>query len=231
MAIHNEEEFKIEQNKKKYTISISIQEDQLYLALTLLSNPPKKYSSYFSLNELRISSKIFDHTKTLFEAKEIIKRTVIKKQLLINEDEHRARITFDTGVGHDSVPFPIILFRDSDYTQAKNLNSEDPKDNIKRSKKNKNNNKYNGNNNTIKKSNINGQSEEKSLNGNSSNNTTNNIPYLRASIGNNINNKMLNHNNDINNNKNSPINQNNTENVQFNNSMKCINIKIKIIII
>ena len=90
MSLANEEEFKIDQNKKKYTISISIQEDQLYLGLTLLSNPPKKYSSYFSLNELRISSKIFDHTKTLFEAKEIIKRTVIKKQLLINEDEHRA---------------------------------------------------------------------------------------------------------------------------------------------
>jgi len=230
MAIHNEEEFKIDQNKKKYTISISIQEDQLYLGLTLLSNPPKKYSSYFSLNELRISSKIFDHTKTLFEAKEIIKRTVIKKQLLINEDEHRARITFDTGVGHDSVPFPIILFRDSNYTQANNLNSEDPKDNIKRSKQNKNNNKNNGNNNTNKKSNLNGQSEEKSLNGSSSNNTTNNIPYLRASIGNNINNKMLNHNTNINNNsnnKNTPINQNNAENVQFNNSMKRINVNNK----
>ena len=75
MSIHNEDEFKIEQNDKIYSINISIEEDQLYLVLTLYSNPPKKYSGFFSLNELRISSKIFNHTKTLFEAKEIVKRT------------------------------------------------------------------------------------------------------------------------------------------------------------
>ena len=53
MSINNEEEFKIQQNGKNYSINISIQEDQLSLVLTLLSNPPKKYSGFFSLNELR----------------------------------------------------------------------------------------------------------------------------------------------------------------------------------
>ena len=112
MALNNEEEFKIEQNHKLYSIIINIQEEQLALVLINLSSQQKKYSGFFSLNELKISSKIFEHTKTIFEAKEIIKRTIIKKQLLIDEDEFRTKITFDSGLGHDSVPFPIILFRD-----------------------------------------------------------------------------------------------------------------------
>ena len=135
MSILNEEQFKLQQNGKNYSINISIEEDQLSLVLILYSNPPKKYSGFFSLNELRISSQIFHHTKTLFEAKEIIKRTVIKKQLLISEDEHRAKLTFDTGLGHDSAPFPITLFRDANNDiPNKQTGGKDPSDNLKRSK-------------------------------------------------------------------------------------------------
>ena len=205
MSINNEEEFKIEQNHKVYSVIISIQEDQLCLVLIYYSIQPIKYSGFFSLNELRISSKIFEHTKSLFEAKEIIKRTVIKKQLLIDEDEFKARITFDTGLGHDSVPFPITLFRDSDEKfpnranfkgnniTNNNINDmEDPKDNLKKSFINKikaNNNRLNF------------------LNDNRTNSNTNKI--LRASIGNNVNNKMLN---------NVPGNSQ----IQFNNSKKIL---------
>ena len=199
MSVNNEEEFKIEQNHKKYSIIISIQDEQLCLILIYFSTQPQKYSGFFSLNELRISSKIFEHTKTLFEAKEIIKRTVIKKQLLIDEDEFRTRITFDTGLGHNSVPFPIILFRDSNNNQPNisnyiqnneiNDNLKDPSDNLKKSFINKmgtnNNNKSNSNQNQ----------------------------FLRASIGNNVNNKMLN-------------NVTNNGQVQFNNSMKLTSSKI-----
>ena len=217
MSINNEEEFKFEQNHKTYSINISIQDDQLSLILILISNPLKKYSGFFSLNELRISSKIFEHTKTLFEAKEIIKRTVIKKQLLIDEDEFRCRITFDTGLGHDSVPFPITLFRDSDDKHPRisfnnplfkinnrNINprnNKDPEDNLKKSFINKINNGLNINYDTNK--------DNKSNNAN-----TNNNNILRASIGNNINNKMLNNNLNIS----SGINGK----VQFNNSMKVL---------
>ena len=224
MSIHNEEDFKIEQNKKKYLITLSIQEDQLFIGLTVLSNPPKKYSSYFSLNELRISSKIFDHTNTLFEAKEIIKRTVIKKQLLIDEDEHRSRITFDTGLGHDSVPFPIILFRDSnDHSNHQNL--ENPKDNNRNiNNKNNDNNSNNSNSNTKKQNNLNGNKNEEE---NSQNIKINNNQNLRPSIGNNINNKMLNFNN--NNNKMNLTIKKRDSNIQFNNSIKRpINKKAKI---
>ena len=112
MSFNNEEEFKLILNGKQYLINICILNDQLSLVLTLLMQPKKQFSGFFSLNELRISSKIFHHTSSLFEAKEILKRTVIKKQLSINEDEHKARIIFDTGLGIDSIPFPIILFRD-----------------------------------------------------------------------------------------------------------------------
>ncbi len=186
MSLNNEEEFKLEQNHKVYSIIISIQEDQLCLVLIYYSIQAKKYSGFFSLNELRISSKIFQHTKTLFEAKEIIKRTVIKKQLLIDEDDFRAKITFDTGLGHDSVPFPITLFRDSEdkyqsmsiFKENKGINNDDmkdPEDNLKKSfinkiKANNDNNRFNY------------QQEKKS--------NTNKI--LRASIGNNVNNKMIN---------------------------------------
>ena len=206
MSISNEEEFKLEQNHKIYSVLMSIQEDQLGLALISFSHKPKKFSGFFSLNELRISSKIFEHTKTLFEAKEIIKRTVIKKQLMIDEDEFRARITFDTGLGHDSVPFPIILFRDSDdkgpristifdNTKDKIENGmKDPSDNLKKSFINKAALPYN-----------NGINFNFPQNNNNANNT-----ILRASIGNNVNNKML--NNIPNNNK-----------IQFNNSMKVLN--------
>ena len=184
---------------------MSIQEDQLGLALISFSHKPKKFSGFFSLNELRISSKIFEHTKTLFEAKEIIKRTVIKKQLMIDEDEFRARITFDTGLGHDSVPFPIILFRDSDdkgpristiFDNKKDKienGMKDPSDNLKKSFINKAALPYN-----------NGINFNFPQNNNNANNT-----ILRASIGNNVNNKML--NNIPNNNK-----------IQFNNSMKVL---------
>lgn len=205
MSINNEEEFKIEQNHKVYSVIISIQEDQLCLVLIYYSIQPIKYSGFFSLNELRISSKIFEHTKSLFEAKEIIKRTVIKKQLLIDEDEFKARITFDTGLGYDSVPFPITLFRDSDEKfpnranfkgnniTNNNINDmEDPKDNLKKSFINKikaNNNRLNF------------------LNDNRTNSNTNKI--LRASIGNNVNNKMLN------------IVPGNSQ-IQFNNSKKIL---------
>ena len=215
MSIHNEEDFKIEQNKKKYLITLSIQEDQLFIGLTVLSIPPKKYSSYFSLNELRISSKIFDHTNTLFEAKEIIKRTVIKKQLLIDEDEHRSRITFDTGLGHDSVPFPIILFRDSnDHSNHQNL--ENPKDNNRNiNNKNNDNNSNNSNSNTKKQNNLNSNKNEEE---NSQNINVNNNQNLRPSIGNNINNKMLNFNN--NNNKMNLTIKKRDSNIQFNNSIK-----------
>ena len=205
MSISNEEEFKLEQNHKIYSVLMSIQEDQLGLALISFSHKPKKFSGFFSLNELRISSKIFEHTKTLFEAKEIIKRTVIKKQLMIDEDEFRARITFDTGLGHDSVPFPIILFRDSDdkgpristiFDNKKDKienGMKDPSDNLKKSFINKAASPYN-----------NGINFNFPQNNNNANNT-----ILRASIGNNVNNKML--NNIPNNNK-----------IQFNNSMKVL---------
>ena len=205
MSISNEEEFKLEQNHKIYSVLMSIQEDQLGLALISFSHKPKKFSGFFSLNELRISSKIFEHTKTLFEAKEIIKRTVIKKQLMIDEDEFRARITFDTGLGHDSVPFPIILFRDSDdkgpristifdnKTDKIENGMKDPSDNLKKSFINKAALPYN-----------NGTNFNIPQNNNNNNNT-----ILRASIGNNVNNKML--NNIPNNNK-----------IQFNNSMKVL---------
>ena len=208
MSINNSEEFKFEQNHKVYSIIISIQEDQLCLILIFYSSIPKKYSGFFSLNELRISSKIFEHTQSLFEAKEIIKRTVIKKQLLIDDDEFRTRITFDTGLGHNSVPFPIILFRDSDdkrpvisnYIKNNEINNEmkDPEDNLKKSFINKigmNNNNINKFNNNI----------------NMNSNINNNI--LRASIGNNINNKMIN-------------NVTSNGQVQFNNSMKLTSSKI-----
>ena len=202
MSISNEEEFKIELNHKNYSIIMSIQEDQLGLALINFTHQPKKFTGFFSLNELRISSKIFEHTKTLFEAKEIIKRTVIKKQLLIDEDEFRAKITLDSGLGHNSVPFPIILFRDSDdkgpristifdRNEPKENGMKDPSDNLKKSFINKLAVK---NNNTV--------------NNNLQNNNTNTI--LRASIGNNVNNKMLNNNL-----------QNNAR-IQFNNSMKVL---------
>ena len=205
MSISNEEEFKLEQNHKIYSVLMSIQEDQLGLALISFSHKPKKFSGFFSLNELRISSKIFEHTKTLFEAKEIIKRTVIKKQLMIDEDEFRARITFDTGLGHDSVPFPIILFRDSDdkgpristiFDNKKDKienGMKDPSDNLKKSFINKAALPYN-----------NGINFNFPQNNNNANNT-----ILRASIGNNVNNKML--NNIPNNNK-----------IQFNNSMRVL---------
>ena len=205
MSISNEEEFKLEQNHKIYSVLMSIQEDQLGLALISFSHKPKKFSGFFSLNELRISSKIFEHTKTLFEAKEIIKRTVIKKQLMIDEDEFRARITFDTGLGHDSVPFPIILFRDSDdkgpristiFDNKKDKienGMKDPSDNLKKSFINKAALPYN-----------NGINFNFPQNNNNANST-----ILRASIGNNVNNKML--NNIPNNNK-----------IQFNNSMKVL---------
>ena len=207
MSINNSEEFKFEQNHKVYSIIISIQEDQLCLVLIFYSSIPKKYSGFFSLNELRISSKIFEHTQSLFEAKEIIKRTVIKKQLLIDDDEFRTRITFDTGLGHNSVPFPIILFRDSDdkrpvmsnFIKNYDINNDmkDPEDNLKKSFINKigmNNNNINKYNNNI------------NMNSNSNN-------ILRASIGNNINNKMIN-------------NVTSNGHVQFNNSMKLTSSKI-----
>ena len=207
MSINNSEEFKFEQNHKVYSIIISIQEDQLCLVLIFYSSIPKKYSGFFSLNELRISSKIFEHTQSLFEAKEIIKRTVIKKQLLIDDDEFRTRITFDTGLGHNSVPFPIILFRDSDdkrpvmsnFIKNNDINNDikDPEDNLKKSFINKirmNNNNINKYNNNI------------NMNSNSNN-------ILRASIGNNINNKMIN-------------NVTSNGHVQFNNSMKLTSSKI-----
>ena len=201
MSNPDEEEFKIEQNHKKFSIIISIQEEQLSLILIILSNRPKKFSGFYSLNELRISSKIFQHTTTLFEAKEIIKRTVIKKQLLIDDDEFKAKITFDTGLGYDSIPFPIILFRDSDDKGPRistlikkydnNDNFKDCEDNLKKSFINKHRKK----NTTFIQNNI-------PVNGNNNN-------VLRASIGNNVNNKILN-------------NVNSNGNIQFNNSMKVL---------
>ena len=108
MSIYHEEEFNLILNSKKYLINISILENQL----SLVTYPPQQYSGFFSLEDLRICGKIFQHAHSLFEAKEIIKRTVIKKQLLINEDSHRAKITFDPGLDLDSIPFFMTLFRD-----------------------------------------------------------------------------------------------------------------------
>ena len=189
MSIQNEEEFKIYFNNKIYLINICILEDQLSLVLTLLVQPPRQYSGFFSLNELRISSKIFHHTNSLFEAKEIIKRTVIKKQLLINEDEHRARITFDPGLGNDSLPFPIILFRDLNVNHlAKSQTLEDFK------KYNEMNNRLKliQNNHLIKNKNfLNNQNGQQKF-------------FLKQRIGSNINNKMI-----LNNNINKIISHNN----------------------
>ena len=224
MSIHNEDEFKIKQNGKNYSVIIGIEEDQLSLILILYSNPPKKYSGFFSLNELRISSQIFNHTKTLFEAKEIIKRTVIKKQLQIDENELRANLTFDTGLGHNSVPFPISLFRDATPAQINNVplnNAGNPKDNIKKTKinKNGNNNIINNNNvnNNINYNNINNNKNKENNCDNKSSNTNNKI-LLKASIGNNVNNKMLNQTQNVNNN--TQIDNISIGNIQFNNSRK-----------
>ena len=213
MWIVNADEFSFEQNLKKYIISISIEEEQLCLTLTLLSNPAKKYSGFFSLNELRISSAIFNHTKTLFEAKELIKRTIIKKLLLINENEIRANIIFNPGLGHNSIPFPIVLFIDSIQTYPKvpkdNLIPHTPRDNIRKSFINKSQNKEIINNNNI----------DKFTNGNQVIKTYRTI--LRTNIGNSSNNKLLEEN------RKSLLNVGkiNLGNIQFNNSMKRINIK------
>ena len=186
MSINNEEEFKVNISGKQYLINISILEDQLSLVLTILKQPPIQYSGFFSLNELRISSKIFHHTNSLFEAKEIIKRTVIKKQLFINEDDHRVRITFDTGLGEDSLPFPIILFRDLNVTHlTKSQVLENKKQNEKKE-------------------------ETKPVETNQNN-------KLRASIGNNINNKMLN--------QITPKTINDQENVEQNNNTQSNNLQ------
>ena len=224
MSIHNVDEFKIKQNGKNYSVIIGIEEDQLSWILILYTNPPKKYSGFFSLNELRISSKIFNHTKTLFEAKEIIKRTVIKKQLQIDENELRANITFDTGLGHNSVPFPISLFRDATPAQINNVplnNTENPRYNIKKTKMNKNgnNNIINNNNvnNIINYNNINNNKNQENNYDNKSSNT-NNKTLLKASIGNNVNNKMLNQTQNVNNN--TQIDNISIGNIQFNNSRK-----------
>ena len=223
MSIQNEDEFKLRQNGKNYSVIIGIEEDQLSLVLVLYSNPPKKYSGFFSLNELRISSKIFNHTETLFEAKEIIKRTVIKKQLQIDENDLRANITFDTGLGHDSVPFPITLFRDASEKQVNNAplnNIGNPRDNTKKSKIIKNGNNIinnNANNNNINYNNLN-KNNIKENNNDKKSTHTNNTKILRASIGNNVNNKMLNQSQIIN--KNNQIDNITIGNIQFNNSMK-----------
>ena len=222
MSIDNQDKLKIQQNDRNYIIIISIEEDQLSLVLNLLSNPPKKYSGFFSLNELRISSKIFNHTETLFEAKEIIKRTVIKKQLLIEENEHRANLTFDPGLGHDSVPFPITLFRDSTekhpFSPLDSSNIDRPKDNPRNSnikKTNKMRNIKNNNNNNI----LNQQNNTYDTQSKITNNT-----LLRASIGNNVNNQMLFQNNNINNNIQNIQNEK-LKNIEFNNSVKRFNNK------
>ena len=202
MSINNEEEFKVYLNHKTYLINISILEDQLSLVLTLLDKPPKQYSGFFSLGELRISSKIFHHTNSLFEAKEIIKRTVIKKQLSINEDEHKVRIIFDTGLSSDSIPFPIILFRDL------NVNHLTKSQTLEELKKIVNNNNKNE---IMKESPLNNKNNlKKQINENNNQNI-----LLKGSIGNNINNKMLNNNFDeINLGKSLAIN-----NVTFNNNI------------
>ena len=179
MSINNEEEFKIDLNHKTYLINISILVDQLSLVLALLDKSPKQYSGFFSLGELRISSKIFHHINSLFEAKEIIKRTVIKKQLSINEDEHKARIIFDTGLGSDTIPFPIILFRD---LNVNHLTKSQTLEELKKIMNNNNKNKI------MKMSPLN---KEKNLKKQINENNHQNI-LLKGSIGNNINNKMLN---------------------------------------
>jgi hypothetical protein len=176
MSINNEEEFKIDLNHKTYLINISILENQLSLVLTLFHKSPKQYSGFFSLGELRISSKIFHHTNSLFEAKEIIKRTVIKKQLSINEDEHKAKIIFDTGLSSDSIPFPIILFRD---LNVNHLTKSQTLEELKKIMNNNNNNK----NKIMKMSPLNNQkNKKKQINKNSNQNI-----LLKGSIGNNIN--------------------------------------------
>ena len=215
MSIDNQDKLKIQQNDRNYIMIIGIEEDQLSLILNLLSNPIKKYSGFFSLNELRISSKIFNHTETLFEAKEIIKRTVIKKQILIEENEHRANLTFDPGLGHDSVPFPITLFRDSTenhpFTPLDNSNIGRPKDNPRNSTIRKTNKMRNAYDNNVNQQN-------NTYNDTQSNITNNTL--LRASIGNNVNNQMLFQNNNANNNI---IQKDKLKNIEFNNSVKRFN--------
>ena len=204
MSNNNEEEFKVSINNKIYLINISILQEQLSLVLTLLGHSPKQYSGFFSLEELRISSRIFQHTNSLFEAKELIKRTVIKKQLSISEDEHKAKITFDTGLGIDSIPFPIVLFRDLNVNHlTKSQTLEELKILIDNKNKLMNANQLKNNENMLNnKNNQNNQNNQQQI-------------FLRPSIGNNINNKML--NNNFNNNKLSQSIIINTVNGNFNN--------------
>lgn len=188
MSSNNEEEFQLILNDKNYLINICILEDQLSLVLTLLVMPPKQYSGFFSLKELRISSKIFHHTNSLFEAKEILKRTVIKKQLFIIEDDHKAKIIFDTGLGMDSIPFPIILFRD---LNVNHLRTSQILTDFK--KNNENNKNYSRNINQMQNidNNISNYKNKRVSNSFSQKN------IIRPSIGNNNNNKMILNNNNI----------------------------------
>ena len=181
MSIYNEEEFKLNLNKKNYLINICIIKEQLSLVLTLLVQPPKQYSGFFSLIELRIASNIFLHTINLFEAKELIKRTIIKEQISIKEDDHRAMIIFDASFGNDSSPFHIILFRD---LNVNHLSKSQSLENFKKSIDNYNKNKFIDNNILIN-------------NRYNRINSQNNI--LKANFDNNINNKIfMNNNNNIN---------------------------------
>ena len=218
MSIYNEEEFKINLNGKIYLINISIIDEQLSLVLAMLSQPPKQYSAFFSLEELRISSKIFGHMKSLFEAKEIIKRTVIKNQLAINEDEHKAQITFDTGMGLDSIPFPITLFRDLNVnhlsksqilTTSKNLMENNNQNKLTNNFTNDINQTNNKKNNEV---NINQNVNFKAINrSNIKYKLFNNIKITQSEI---ISNGNDNINNEMNKKK---INRNDLKNVVFNN--------------
>ena len=205
MSIYNEEEFKLNINEKYYLINISIIKEQLSLVLTLLElliQPPKQYSGFFSLLELRIVSKIFLHAFNLFEAKELIKRAIIKEQISIKEDDHRATIIFDTPFDNDSIPFHIILFRD---LSVKHLSKSQSLENYKKLIDNNNKNKFINN-----KILINNKNNEINYQNN----------FLKTNIYSNTNNKILINNNNFNNNE-----FNKTYN--FNNNKNGINSKIK----
>ena len=205
MSIYNVEEFKLNINEKHYLINISIIKEQLSLILTLLElliQPPKQYSGFFSLLELRIVSKIFLHAFNLFEAKELIKRAIIKEQISIKEDDHRATIIFDTPFDTDSIPFHIILFRD---LSVKHLSKSQSLENYKKLIDNNNKNKFINN-----KILINNKNNEINYQNN----------FLKTNIYSNTNNKILINNNNFNNNQ-------FYKTYNFNNNKNGINSKIK----
>ena len=105
------DEYKLDTNQNRNEIlRVSLINNRVYMSITDLDKPEQTHNNIIRLEQLRNACEVFDKTKTIKEALNLIKSTIESGRILISEDEEAGNIDikFNIRLGKKNYP-PFVI--------------------------------------------------------------------------------------------------------------------------